>query len=97
MNSTPSLPNLSRRQFVKSTAAALATTAVASNALAREKKGIKLGFDNFSVRNMGWNAGEVNDYAAAQKVDVVLFSDLKVYESHKPTYLRDLKSVPPTR
>ena len=49
---------------------------------------IKLGFDNFSIRALGWKAPQLLDYAAALKVDVVLFSDLDVYESHSDAYLQ---------
>lgn len=53
---------------------------------------IKLGFDNFSLRALGWNAGRFLDYAAAQKLDVMFFSDLQVFESHDEPYLRELKT-----
>ena len=52
---------------------------------------MKLGFDNFSVRSLGWKAGQLLDYAAKLQVDTVLFSDLDVYESHSENYLTDLK------
>lgn len=53
---------------------------------------IKLGFDNFSVRALGWKAPQLLDYAATLKVDVVLFSDLDVYESHSDAYLKEIKA-----
>ena len=49
------------------------------------------GFDNFSIRGLGWKAGRLLDYAAEQKVTAVLFSDLDVYESHDEAYLKDLR------
>lgn len=52
---------------------------------------IALGFDNFSIRAMGWKASELLDYAAKQRVDAVFFSDLDVYESHDEDYLRTVK------
>jgi 3-oxoisoapionate decarboxylase len=52
---------------------------------------IKLGFDNFSLRVLGWKAGQFLDYTAAQKLDVIFFSDLNVYESHEEGYLKDLR------
>lgn len=55
------------------------------------KRNIALGFDNFSIRALGWKAGQLLDYAAGQKCDTILFSDLDVYESHDEAYLRDLK------
>lgn len=51
---------------------------------------IPLGFDNFSIRAFGWKAGQVLEYAASQKVDCLLLSDLDVYENHGEAYLKDL-------
>ena len=51
---------------------------------------LALGFDNFSIRAHGWKAGQILDYAATQKVDCLLLSDLDVYDSHEPGYLKDL-------
>ena len=51
---------------------------------------IALGFDNFSIRAHGWKAGKLLDYAASQKVDCLLLSDLDVYDSHEESYLKDL-------
>jgi 3-oxoisoapionate decarboxylase len=76
----PSPSGISRRQFIRTGVAAAAGMGLISTSLAKGRRGIKLGFDNFSIRGMEWNAGQVIDYAAAQKVDTVLFSDLKVYE-----------------
>ncbi len=81
---------MDRRHFIKTTAAALATTGVLS---ARENGSKPLfGFDNFSIRAFGWKADRLLDYAAEQKVSAVLFSDLDVYESHEDTYLKDLSA-----
>lgn len=55
------------------------------------KRSIKLGFDNYSIRAFGWKAPQLLDYAATLKVDTVLFSDLDVYETHSPDYLRDVR------
>ena len=55
------------------------------------KRNIPLGFDNFSIRACGWKAPQLLDYAAAQKCDTILFSDLNVYESHDDNYLRNVK------
>ena len=56
-----------------------------------KKRNIKLGFDNFSIRAMGWKAPQLLAYAAQQNVDVVLFSDLDVYENHSEAYLKDIR------
>ena len=70
-----------RREFMKQTGITVA--ALGSSALAQTpaKTGLKLGFDNFSIRAFGWRAPQLIDYAIAQKVDVLLMSDLDVYES----------------
>src|SRR5215468_2735157 len=88
----------SRRQFIKSiTVAGVATmteisiTDTLGIAQATKRRGIKLGFDNFSIRAMGWKAPQLLDYAAKLKVDTILLSDLDVYESHSDAYLKDLK------
>ena len=80
---------ISRRSFALQGAAALAAPYVVDAAVPRRK--IKLGFDNFAVRAMGWKAGELLDYAAAQKVDVLFLTDLDCYKSHDEAYLKDLK------
>jgi sugar phosphate isomerase/epimerase len=91
----------SRRHFLQSIAVAGAGLAAglsslraaeAAGAAAVPPLGIKLGFDNFSIRGLGWNAGRILDYAATLKVDSVIFSDLKVYESHDDGYLKELKA-----
>lgn len=85
---------MNRRTFHK-TLAALAPLAMISEIPAfstpAPRRGIKLGFDNFSIRGFGWKAPRLLEYAAAQGVDTVLFSDLDVYESHDDAYLRDIK------
>jgi sugar phosphate isomerase/epimerase len=53
---------------------------------------LKLGFDNYSIRALGWKAPQLLDYAASLKLDTVLFSDLDVYESLSDGYLRGIKA-----
>ena len=55
-----------------------------------ETKRLALGFDNFSIRALGWKADRLIEYADQQKVDSLLFSDLQVYDSHDKLYLRDI-------
>lgn len=90
----------SRRDFVKNTIALSASISVFSGAalsLSAQKEGrdeirkTPLGFDNFSIRTTQWKAGKLLDWAASQKVDCVLFSDLEVYESLEESYFRDLQ------
>ncbi|MBI3878058.1 MAG: sugar phosphate isomerase/epimerase [Verrucomicrobia bacterium] len=83
-----------RRTFLKSTTATAGLALAGVTATAAEsapRRGIKLGFDNFSIRAMGWKAPQLLDYAAAQKVDVLLMSDLDVYENFTDAHLADIK------
>ena len=80
---------MQRRHFIKTTAATIAASAVAS-AQENKKPAPLFGFDNFSIRALGWKAGKLLDYAAKQKVTAMLFSNLDVYESHDDAYLKDL-------
>ncbi len=57
----------------------------------QKRRNLKLGFDNFSVRAMGWKAPQLLDYAARLKVDTVLFSDLDVYENHSESHLKEIR------
>jgi 3-oxoisoapionate decarboxylase len=87
---------LSRRRLLKSASLAGASLAFAQLgspvALSQAMRQIKLGFDNFSVRALGWKAPQLLDYAAKLKADTLLFSDLDVYENHSDSYLREIKS-----
>jgi sugar phosphate isomerase/epimerase len=88
----------SRRQMVKSLAVAgigisgkRGISPMNSSPAGTQISG-KLGFDNFSIRALKWKAPQLLDYAAKVKVDVVLFSDLDVYESREESYLREIKA-----
>lgn len=89
---------MSRRQFVKSAAVVGTGMALAGPAPAQESADgkpsprLKLGFDNFSIRALGWKAPQLLDYAASLKLDTVFFSDLDVYESHGEAYLKEIKA-----
>jgi sugar phosphate isomerase/epimerase len=84
---------MNRKEFLKAgTASAVACLGSSCRTIAGEKKGIALGFDNFSIRAFGWKAGHVLEYAAKQRVDTVLFSDLDVYENHDASYLGEVKA-----
>ena len=75
-----------RRSIMKtaSLAAAATTPATAAVAPAAQPERLKLGFDNFSIRALKWKAPKVVEYAASQKADVLLLSDLDVYDNHSP-------------
>lgn len=92
MNMTIPRPN--RRDFLKSMAAATASMALAGLPQLHAASGrkLKLGFDNFSVRAMGWKAPALLDYAAAMKLDSVLISDLDAYESLEDKHLKEVRA-----
>jgi len=62
------------------------------NRLAASGHPLKLGFDNYSIRALGWKAPRLLDFAAKLKLDTILLSDLEVYESHSQPYLKELKA-----
>lgn len=73
---------ISRRSFVQSTvvaASALAAGLPEAGAAVRKRK-IKLGFDNFAVRDMKWNARQLVDYAEKLRCDTVFITDLGPFE-----------------
>ena len=87
--------NLNRRTFLASLATASAGMAFLTPAVAAQSgsaKKLKLGFDNFSVRAMGWKAPALLDYAASLKLDSILISDLDAYDSLEDAQLKEVKS-----
>jgi sugar phosphate isomerase/epimerase len=84
-----------RRTFLKSVAASSGGVAPAEKILPAQetKPGGKtpLGFDNYSVRAMKWNASQLINYAASLRLDSLFLTDLDVYENFQESYLRDLK------
>ncbi len=78
----------SRRSFL----ATLAAATFAAPAFGQTKKlGIRLGYDNFAVRAMGWKAARLIEYAVEQKCDTLFISDLEAYDSLEETALKDVK------
>jgi sugar phosphate isomerase/epimerase len=53
---------------------------------------LKLGFDNYALRSLGWKAPRLLEHAASLKVDSILLSDLDVYENHSEAHLREIKT-----
>jgi len=53
---------------------------------------LKLGFDNFSIRAFDWKAPQLIEYAALQKVDTLLISDLNAYESLEEDHLKTVRA-----
>src|SRR5262245_52508511 len=93
MNSTTT-----RRGFLQSTAVAAAGLAVlpgrgaeTASSPAGRKPAIKLGLDNFSIRALGWKAGQLIDYAASLRTDSLFITDLNAFEKFEDDYLRDLR------
>ena len=92
----PDYCNSDRRTFLKTMAVAGAGLSLLGAAAAEDaapvapQHKIKLGFDNFSVRAMGWKAGQLLDYAASLKLDSILISDLDAYESFEEGYLKSV-------
>lgn len=90
--------NLYRRKFLQSLAFSGSGFSLGrsvhrqSETESRSPRHIKLGFDNFSIRALGWKAPQLLDYAHSFRVDTVLFSDLDVYESHEEGYLREIRA-----
>ena len=84
-----SLPHTSRRKAIKTGVfSALLSSNLSLNA--KPPRNLLLGFDNFSIRALGWKAPRLIEYARKQKVDAMLFSDLEVYESHDEAYLKEI-------
>ena len=85
-----------RRSFLKASATASLSTALADIAIADHhkaaaKKKISLGYDNFAVRAMGWKAPELIDYAAKLECDTLFITDFGPFEKlDDKAYLGDL-------
>ena len=73
----------SRRGFL-STVTALSTvsglSAVALAAADVRRRGIPLGFDNFAVRAMKWNARQLIDHADKLRCDSLFITDFSPFE-----------------
>jgi sugar phosphate isomerase/epimerase len=52
---------------------------------------LKLGFDNYSIRALGWKAPRLLDYAASLKLDAILLSDPDVFERQDERHLKEVK------
>ena len=88
--------SFSRRSFLQTTVlAGVALTgglAAAPVTAAPRPRKIKLGYDNFAVRAMKWNARQLVDYAAQLNCDTVFITDFGPFEGkHDDTALTDLR------
>jgi sugar phosphate isomerase/epimerase len=83
-----------RRSFLTglaTTTAAAATRPLLAASTKSAPPKIRLGMDNYSVREMGWKAPELIDYAASLKLDSMIFSDLDSLGSLDEANLRDIR------
>lgn len=76
---------MNRREFV-----ALATASPLA-AMSKSPMSVKLGIDIFSLRSQGWTPFQYLDYCAAQKVQVVHFSETRFLGSMDPENLRKVR------
>jgi 3-oxoisoapionate decarboxylase len=81
--------NFSRRSFLATIASAAAAAPL--SAQAGTKPRIKVGYDNFAVRAMGWKGAQLLDYGAKLKCDTVLISDLDSFGPLDDASLAELK------
>jgi len=98
-----------RRDFLKTVSTVAAGATLAPAAFAQDdltvtrrqlvapdtmsKKGIKLGLDNFSVRDMKWKAPQLIDYAAQLKTDSLFITDFGPFEQRDDAYLADIRKM----
>lgn len=79
--------NFSRRNFLTT----LASAAVAPAFAQAGKPKIKIGYDNFAIRSLGWKGAQLVDYATKLKCDTLFISDLASFGSLEEGALRELK------
>ena len=58
---------------------------------AASAEGLRLGFDTYSIRDLGWKDFQYLDYAASLHLDNVQISSLKDYESLDPIHLQKVR------
>jgi sugar phosphate isomerase/epimerase len=79
----PALPltcrTVSRRGFLAASVAATASLARSSEEAVR-RRGLRLGFDNFAVRALKWNARQLVDHAESLACDSVFITDFGPFE-----------------
>lgn len=82
-----------RRDFLKTAAVAAASLASAPVLEAQSTKKVKIGLDNFAVRDMKWKAPELINYAAHLKTDSLFISDLDAFETLDEGHLKTIRSM----
>ena len=73
-------PELTRRSLLAAGGLAAATAVVAPAQAAARRRGIPLGFDNFAVRAMKWNARQLVDHAETLRCDSLFITDFGPFE-----------------
>jgi 3-oxoisoapionate decarboxylase len=85
----------SRRGFLTTVSALSTVTALAAAPLAAadvRRRGIPLGFDNFAVRAMKWNARQLIDHAEKLRCDSLFITDFGPFEGrHDDASLIDIR------
>lgn len=85
---------LPRRDFIKLVATATAASALRSPLWAQTTTArVPLGLDAYSLRALKWPASRLIAYAAEQRLDAVLFNNLKAFENLDDAYLRGLRQT----
>lgn len=79
---TADVTTLSRRAWLGTAAAgaAVLTVSARAGAAAAPRRGIPLGYDNFAVRAMGWNARQLVDHAEKLACDSLFITDFGPFE-----------------
>ncbi len=85
--------SLSRRSFFQTAAVAAAAAAgLPATAAAPRKRNHKLGFDNFAVRGMKWNARQLIDYSEKLRCDSLFITDFGPLEGkHDDASLTEIR------
>jgi sugar phosphate isomerase/epimerase len=78
---------MTRRQFIATTAGAVAASATTGAQTGRHA----LGIDNFAVRAMGWKAPQLVDYAASLGCNSLFITDFDALESMEDAYLTSVR------
>ena len=80
-----------RRHFLATVAAASLAPQFSPAENVKPRAKIKLGFDNFAVRAMGWKASQLLDHAVSLKCDSLFISDIDSYESLENPALAEVR------
>src|SRR5579884_4055720 len=83
---------MNRRTFVQTLGGAAAAAATSAAAGTRPAQGIRLGFDTYSIRALGWKDIQLIDYAAKLKLDTIQLSSLDNYSSLDPDHLKQVRA-----